>query len=63
MIRVYLEKQGSYAQEIAIFADEDVYEKCLPALEAYAKAYDPNFIITESVTDEVFPSEENLRED
>lgn len=38
MIKVYAEIEGSkYAQLIADFQDEDLYIKCLPALEEWAK--------------------------
>lgn len=52
MIKVYAEIENSkYAEQIAIFNDSDVYMKCLPVLEEWAKenGYD---MITESVEED-----------
>jgi hypothetical protein len=51
MIRVYIEsKNGSFAEEIATFKDEEYYEVCYPNLEKLAEKW--GYIITESVTEE-----------
>lgn len=52
MIRVYLEKPQSWADEIATFISEEAYMAALPALEAWAKSLDDRYEITESVEDE-----------
>ena len=49
MIRVYLEKPQSWAEEIATFVSDDAYNAALPALEAWAKAFGDQYEITESV--------------
>lgn len=50
MIKVYFET-SSYAELVATFADETLYDVCYPALEQEAK--DRNFeFITESIEDE-----------
>ncbi len=51
MIRVYIEsKNGSFAEEIATFKDEEYYEVCYPNLEKLAEKW--GYIITESVIEE-----------
>jgi len=52
MIRVYLEKPPTWAQELAVFQDESAYAAVADALETWAKNEDPRYIITESVEDE-----------
>lgn len=51
MVKVYFESDnGIYAEPVAIFADEETYLACLPALEALAKKN--NFdSVTESIED------------
>lgn len=49
MIRVFLEKPQSWAEEIATFNSEDAYVVALPVLEAWAKSLDDRYEITESV--------------
>lgn len=48
MIKVYFESNG-YADLVAVFSDEDIYQRCLPSLEKLAKSY--NMILTESLDD------------
>lgn len=51
MIKVYFEtSNGSMADLIAIFDDEETYQVCFDALDAYAKKLD--LIMTESVDEE-----------
>ena len=51
MIRVYIEsKNGSYAEEIATFEEEEYYEGCYPELEKLAEKW--GYIITESVIED-----------
>lgn len=51
MIRVYIEsKNGSWAEEIATFKDEEHYEVCYPELEKLAEKQ--GYMITESVVEE-----------
>ena len=52
MIRVYLEKPPTWAQELAVFQDESAYVACVEALETWAKNEDPDYIITECVEDD-----------
>ncbi|HHT9135836.1 MAG TPA: hypothetical protein ACFYEK_01185 [Candidatus Wunengus sp. YC60] len=49
MIKVYFEtERPKYAEQVAIFDDEETYHACLPALEKLAKKH--NFdLVTESV--------------
>jgi len=51
MVKVYFETaNGSYAEVVAIFDDEETYAACLPALEKLAKKH--NFAkVTESLED------------
>lgn len=49
MIKVYFESK-QYAELIAIFADEETYIACVPALEKLAK--ENQVILTESDVDE-----------
>lgn len=49
MIKVYFET-SSYAELVATFADETLYDACYPALEQEAKERNFEFI-TESVED------------
>ena len=50
-IRVYIEsKNGSWAEEIATFKDEEFFNVCYPYLEKLAKR--DNLILTESMTEE-----------
>ena len=44
----YMEKQGSWAQIIATFADEELYGLCAPVIEAWIAKQDPSYILTES---------------
>jgi hypothetical protein len=45
----YMEKQGSWAQIIATFADEELYGLCAPVIEQWIKDHhDPDYILTES---------------
>ena len=47
MIIVYFETpNNSYAEVVAKFADDELYNACLPVLEAQAKAQ--GYIVTES---------------
>lgn len=46
MVVVYFESPG-YAEKVAIFANEELYNYCLPRLEQ--AAHEANMIITESV--------------
>lgn len=47
MIIVYMETpNGSYAEIVAVFYDEQTYDLCLPALEEQAK--EAGMIVTES---------------
>ena len=46
MIKVYFES-NSHAEHVATFNSEDVYNACLPALEAEAKKH--RMTVTESV--------------
>lgn len=48
MVKVYFESNG-YADLVAVFSDENVYQICLPSLEKLAKSY--NMIVTESLDD------------
>ena len=50
-IKVYIEsKNGSWAEEIATFKDEEHYEVCYPELEKLAEKQ--GYMITESVVEE-----------
>lgn len=56
MIKVYFEStkdgqtsSGSYAELVAVFNSDELYNKCLPALEIAASEAD--YIVTESVED------------
>ena len=56
MVKVYFENLGAngtsnYAELVAIFDSEEMYDVCLPALEKEAK--NAGMIITESVEDEI----------
>jgi len=44
----YMEKQGSWAQIIATFADEELYSMCAPVIEQWIAEKDPDYILTES---------------
>lgn len=48
MVKVYFESKA-HAQIVAVFADEELYNACLPVLEAEAKK--ARMIVTESVTE------------
>jgi NADPH-dependent ferric siderophore reductase len=52
MIKVYLEKPPTWAQELAVFQDESAYVAVADALETWAKNEDPDYIITECVEDD-----------
>jgi hypothetical protein len=58
-IVVYFETpNNSYAEVVAQFADDELYNACLPVLEAQAKAQ--GYIVTESVReDEAVTDEQN----
>lgn len=48
MVIVYFETPNhSYSEKVAIFANEELYNYCLPRLEQ--AAHDANMVITESV--------------
>jgi hypothetical protein len=50
-IVVYFETpNNSYAEVVAQFADDDLYNACLPILEAQAEAQ--GYIVTESVRED-----------
>lgn len=50
MVKVYFETpNGSYAEHVATFKDEDTYILCLEALEKEAKKH--RMIVTESVNE------------
>jgi hypothetical protein len=50
-IVVYFETpNNSYAEVVAQFADDDLYNACLPVLEAQAQAQ--GYIVTESVRED-----------
>lgn len=50
-VKVYFETEnGSYAQNIAWFSDEDLYMACFKTLEKIAKKH--RYIITESMIEE-----------
>jgi hypothetical protein len=45
----YVEKQGSWAEPIATFANEELYSLCAPVIEQWIKdRRDPDYILTES---------------
>lgn len=44
----YMEKQGSWAQIIATFANEELYSMCAPVIEQWIAKQDPDYILTES---------------
>jgi len=45
----YMEKQGSWAEPIATFANEELYSLCAPVIEQWIKDHrDPDYILTES---------------
>lgn len=45
----YVEKQGSWAEPIATFANEELYSLCAPVIEQWIKdCRDPSYILTES---------------
>lgn len=50
MVKVYFEMDGSYAELVAIFDDEDTYMACLPALEKLRKKHGFD-LVTESIID------------
>lgn len=50
MVKVYFEMEGSYAELVAIFDDEDTYMACLPALEKLRKKHRFD-LVTESIVD------------
>ena len=51
MIKVYFEYHPTlYAEEVAQFENEEVYEACFPILEKLAK--EANMCVTDSVIDE-----------
>lgn len=50
MVKVYFEMEGSHAELIAIFDDEDTYIACLPALEKLRKKHNWD-LVTESIID------------
>ena len=50
VIRVFFETpNGSYAEEIATFTDEEHYDACCPVLEKLAN--DTGYILTESFSE------------
>lgn len=52
MVKVYFEMDnGKYAELVAIFANEEMYGDCFPALEKLCKKYHFD-IITEGVDEE-----------
>ena len=53
MIKVYFETtHPAYAEQVATFISEEVYDACLPALEALAKKHHFDFV-SESVEGEI----------
>ena len=52
MITVYLEKPNCWAQEIAVFVDENAYAAAVKGLEEWARNINPRYIITERVEDD-----------
>ena len=44
----YVEKQGSWAEPIATFSNEELYSLCAPVIEEWIAKQDPNYILTES---------------
>ena len=50
-VKVFFETpQGSYAEEIATFNDEETYDACYPILEKIAKKH--RYILTESLIED-----------
>ena len=50
-IVVYFETpKYSFAEVVAHFADEEIYSRCLPVLESYAK--ENGWVVTESVRED-----------
>jgi hypothetical protein len=44
-----MEKQGSWAEIVATFANEELYSLCAPVIEQWIKDHrDPDYILTES---------------
>ena len=56
MVKVYFEMDGSHAELIAIFDDEDTYIACLPALEKLRKKHGFD-MVTESIVDSMVMNE------
>jgi hypothetical protein len=50
MVKVYFEMDGSHAELVEIFDDEDTYIACLPALEKLRKKHGFD-LVTESIVD------------
>lgn len=52
MVKVYFEMHSGAAELVAVFADDDMYEACLPQLEAYClkQGWD---LVTESIDEGV----------
>jgi hypothetical protein len=50
MIKVYFEMEGSHAELVGIFDDEETYTICYPALEKLRKRHGFD-MITESIVD------------
>ena len=49
MVKVYYETENWYCEHVASFLDEDVYDVCLPILEADAESNNFDRGVTESV--------------
>ena len=63
MIAVYFETEnGSYAEEVATFKNDELYMKCLPILEREAKEH--RMIVTESEISTAYTQEKlaNIKE-
>lgn len=51
MVKVYFETpNGSFAEEVATFTSDDLYNVCLPILEQHANSI--RMVVTESVEEE-----------
>ena len=50
-VKVYFEVIGSHSELVAIFANESIYNDCLPELEA--RAQERGMVVTESVCEDL----------
>jgi len=54
MIRVYFETKGnSYCELVAVFADDETYNKCLPALKKQAKKNGFKYVTESVIKDDI----------